>query len=117
MKKAYGRLDIFWPDGRVETALLTDDVTDVGRLGNSQVVIDHDGVDASHLRLSRTKQGAILHALTQKFETFVDSVAVKPGASVPLNGGEEIQLGSLRVVFRVVDDSPTLPMIPAGVKP
>lgn len=113
MKKAYGRLDIFWPDGRVETALLTDDVTDVGRLGNSQVVVDHDGVDASHLRLSRTKQGAMLHALTQKFETFVDGVGVKPGTSVPLNGGEEIQLGSLRVVFRVVDDTPTLPMIPA----
>lgn len=113
MKKAYGRLDIFWPDGRVETALLTDDVTDVGRLGNSQIVVDHDGVDANHLRLSRAKQGAMLHALTQKFETFVDGVAVKPGTSVPLSGGEEIQLGSLRVVFRVVDDTPTLPMIPA----
>jgi len=43
-------------------------------------------------------------------ETFIDGVVAPKDKPVLLRGGEEIQLGSLRVVYRMVDDTATIPL-------
>lgn len=110
MKKAYGRLDIFWPEGRLETFILNKAAVQVGRAAGNDLILDYDGVDAAHLRLEHQADGMLLSNIAAEMETFVDGVAVDKDASVTLHGGEELQLGSIRIVYRTVDDSATLPM-------
>lgn len=110
MNKAYGRLDIFWPEGQLETFVLRDPAVTVGRAAENHLVLDDDGVDAVHLRIEHSADGVVMTPLASEMETFVDGMTVSPRESVTLRGGEEIQLGSLRIVYRTVDDTATVPL-------
>lgn len=110
MNKAYGRLDIFWPEGRLETFVLREPTVTVGRAAENHLVLDYDGVDALHLRIEHSADGVVMTPVASEMETFVDGVAAPPREPVILRGGEEIQLGSLRVVYRTVDDTATVPL-------
>lgn len=112
MKTAYGRLDIFWPDGHLETFMLRDPQVTVGRAAGNTVVLNADGVDVNHLLLSPNGETVKLLSTASELETFVDGRSVSIGETADLRNGDEIQLGPLRVVFRGVDDAPTLPMRP-----
>lgn len=110
MIRPYGRLDIFWPDGRLETFMLRDSQVTIGRSVGCTLVLDVDGVDENHVLIVPSADGARLMVTAQTLETFVDGLAVPMGEVANLNNGDEIQLGSLRLVFRGVDDAPTIPM-------
>jgi len=110
LKKAYGRLDIFWPDGHLETFTLRDAQVTVGRASGNDLVLDTDGVDANHLLLTPDGETVKMISTAHELETFVDGRAVPLGEMAALSNGDEIQLGPLRLVFRGVDDAPTLPL-------
>lgn len=110
LKKPYGRLDIFWPEGRLETFVLREDTVRVGRDADSDLVVEHDGVDALHIRLDRQPDGVKMTPVGTQYETFIDGVIAPNDMPVLLRGGEEIQLGPLRVVYRMVDDAATIPL-------
>lgn len=110
MKKPYGRLDIFWPDGHLETFVLRESQVTVGRASGNTVVLDTDGVDINHLLLTPDGESVRMLSTAHELETFVDGRAVPMGEMMPLSNGDEIQLGPLRLVFRGVDDAPTLPI-------
>ncbi|MCU0475085.1 MAG: FHA domain-containing protein, partial [Anaerolineae bacterium] len=105
MIRPYGRLDIFWPDGRLETFMLRDSQVTIGRSVGCTLVLDVDGVDENHVLIVPSADGARLMVTAQTLETFVDGLAVPMGEVANLNNGDEIQLGSLRLVFRGVDDA------------
>lgn len=111
MNKAYGRLDIFWPEGRLETFVLRENSLLVGRDASNDLVIDYSGVDSTHIRIDRRPEGVVMTPLSPTLETFIDGVAAAAEKPVLLRGGEEIQLGSLRIVYRMVDDTATIPLM------
>ncbi len=110
MTKAYGRLDIFWPDGHLETFVMRSKQVTVGRAAGNDLVLDRDGVDVNHLLMTFEGDLVRMFVTAQELETFVDGMAVPMGEAVNLNNGDEIQLGPLRLVFRGVDDAPTIPL-------
>ena len=111
MNKAYGRLDIFWPEGRLETFVLRENSLLVGRDASNDLVIDYSGVDSTHIRIDRRPEDVVMTPLSPTLETFIDGVAAAAEKPVLLRGGEEIQLGSLRIVYRMVDDTATIPLM------
>jgi pSer/pThr/pTyr-binding forkhead associated (FHA) protein len=90
--------------------MLRDDTIAVGRAEDSQIVLDYEGVDPNHMQITRQGEGAGLFALSAESDTFVDGLRLPQDQPVVLLGGEEIQIGPLRAVFRRVDDSPTSPL-------
>ncbi len=109
---AYGRLDIYWPDGQIETHLLTQATISVGRSSTSSISLDTDTVSRYHFSLTYDGNRVFITDLESVNGTYLDGVRLKANQPTELNGGEEIQVGQIRMTFHAVDDSPTLPLSP-----
>jgi len=109
---AYGRLDIYWPDGQIETHLLTQATISIGRSSSSTIPLDTDTVSRYHFSLSYDGNRIFITDLESVNGTYLDGVRLQANQPTELNGGEEIQVGQIRMTFHAVDDSPTLPLSP-----
>jgi hypothetical protein len=110
---AYGRLDIHWPDGQLETFMLASDTVSVGRAEGNTISLDTDTISRYHFSLTREADGTVsIMDLESANGTFVDGSRLRDNEAYPLGATEEIQVGALRVIFRQVDNSPTLAMTP-----
>src|SRR5574341_560558 len=107
---AFGRLDVFWPDGRVETFILEGASVSVGRQSSNTVALDTETISRYHFSLTYENDQAYITDLDSANGTFVDGVRIKSNEPVLLDGVEEIQAGHLRMIYHPMDDSPTLPM-------
>lgn len=107
---AYGRLDVFWPDGTYETFTLAEDSISVGRSTGNTITLETDTISRYHMSI--TQDGNLIHLtdLDSANGTFVDGVRIQSNQSRQLFGGEEIQIGHLRIIYHVLDDQPTLPI-------
>lgn len=109
---AYGRLDVFWPDGQIETHLLTQATVSIGRSSGNTIVLDTDTVSRYHFSLNYDGNRMSITDLDSVNGTYLDGVRLPSNEAVELHGGEEIQIGQIRMAFHVVDESPTLPLSP-----
>jgi hypothetical protein len=107
---AYGRLDIFWPDGNFESYLLTQPTTSVGRAAGNTIALDTNTVSRYHFSLTQDNEQVSIADLESENGTFVDGVRITE--PFVLEGVAEIQVGHLRMIFQPVDDEPTLPITP-----
>lgn len=107
---AYGRLDVFWPDGKFETFLLTDANISVGRSSGNSITLDTDTISRYHFSLTRDGTQVFIADLDSANGTFVDGARLPENERVTLRGGEEVQIGHLRMNYHVLDDMPTLPI-------
>ncbi|GAB4526968.1 MAG: hypothetical protein OHK0046_44280 [Anaerolineae bacterium] len=102
---AYGRLDVFWPDGRFESFSLEEPTVSVGRSNGCTIVLDTDTISRYHFSITLENNGLIsISDLDSANGTFVDGVRVQNGEHHPLQGGEELQIGHLRMIFYKQDD-------------
>ncbi|MCS7071724.1 MAG: FHA domain-containing protein, partial [Anaerolinea sp.] len=108
---AYGRLDVFFPDGLMRSFPLTEANISIGRSIGNTIVLETDTISRYHLSLTRTDQGVFLTDLESQNGTFVDGVRIPHNQPLALRGGEEILIGELILIFHDVDDSPTRPIV------
>lgn len=106
----YGRLDVFWPDGKIETFPLARSNVSVGRSTGSTIVLDTDTISRYHFSIAKDNDTVYLIDLESVNGTYLDGVKLVQGERYPLNGGEEIMAGQLRMTYHATDDSPTVPL-------
>lgn len=106
----YGRLDVFWPDGRFETFALSTSSVSVGRSTGNTVALETDTISRYHFSITHDSEIIAITDLDSANGTFVDGVRLESNKTYSLMGGEEIQIGQLRIIYRSIDDIPTLPV-------
>lgn len=110
----YGRLDVYWPDGKLESFLLEDDTVSVGRAEGNDIFLDTDTISRYHFSLVHQDDTVSVTDLDSANGTYVDGMLLESNHPRELGKVEEIQVGALRIIFRMIDDAPTLPMRPAA---
>lgn len=108
---AFGRLEVYFPDGAFKTFLLSESNISVGRSTGNMIALDVDGISRYHLTLSHKDGETRITDLDSANGTFIDSERLTPQQPRTLFGGEEIQFGELRLVYHAFDETPTRPVI------
>jgi pSer/pThr/pTyr-binding forkhead associated (FHA) protein len=109
---AFGRLDVFWPDGKIENISLKADNVSIGRSAGNVIPLETDSLSRYHANIYRDSSGVFIQDMESANGTFVDGIKLQPNQPVPLSGGEEIQIGVLRITFHRLDDAPTMTSSP-----
>lgn len=99
-----GRLEIFNPDGPVETYFIEKETIAIGRSTGNDLVIDRHGISRYHVTLAVKDQQGTLEDLESVNGTYVDGLRLESHSPRILRGGEEIQLGDTRLIFHPVQD-------------
>jgi pSer/pThr/pTyr-binding forkhead associated (FHA) protein len=107
---AYGRLDVFFPDGMFKTFLLTTSPVSIGRSTGNTIVLETETISRYHLSLAHENGQVTITDLESANGTFVEGERLKTAVPRPLYGGEEIQIGDLQLIFHNLDDNPTRPV-------
>ncbi len=94
-----GRLEIFSPDGPVQSYFLDKDTTAIGRSVGNDLVLDRHGISRYHVTLTAAEQQAIIKDLESVNGTYVDGIRLEAHQPRTLRGGEEIQIGDVRLIF------------------
>jgi len=105
---AYGRLEVYFPDGRLETYMLEEESVSVGRADGNVISLDTDTISRYHFSIVKGDDAVTITDLESANGTFVDGVQLKSNEPHMMGDVEEILVGSLRIIFRQVDDSPTI---------
>lgn len=104
---ALGRLEIFSTDGPVENFILEKETTAIGRSIGNDLVLDRNGVSRYHVAIVSKDQQTTIEDLESVNGTYIDGLRVNPHEPRILRGGEEIQIGDLRLVFHPSTDFDT----------
>lgn len=107
---AYGRLDVFWPDGQFNTFPLIENRVSVGRSTGNTIALETNTISRYHFSITHDGNQVYITDLESANGTFVDSVRLAPNTPLELDGGEDIQVGDLRIIFHQLDEQPTQPM-------
>jgi len=106
----YGRLDIYWPDGRFESHMLNDPSVSIGRSTGSTIVLDTDTISRYHVSITNDGEQVKISDMDSVNGTYIDGVRLPENSSQVLHGGEELQIGHLRMIYHVATDQPTMPI-------
>lgn len=107
---AYGRLEVYWPDGKIESYLLEADSVSVGRAEGNTISLDTDSISRYHFSIVHANGKVQITDLESQNGTFVDGLPLKANVPETMGDVEEITVGSLRIIYREVDESPTIMM-------
>lgn len=97
---AYGRLDVYWPDGPIESFLLDKPEVALGRSSGNDITLDTTTISRYHIRISHKDNQVFVTDLDSVNGTYVDGTRLAAQESRVLKGGEEIQIGDLRAIFQ-----------------
>ncbi|MEQ8675768.1 MAG: FHA domain-containing protein [Aggregatilineales bacterium] len=107
---AYGRLDVYWPDGKFETFSLVANSISIGRSTGNTIPLETDTISRYHVSITLEDQRVAITDMDSANGTYVDGVRIESNDPRELRGGEEIQIGHLRMIYHAAEDIPTLPM-------
>lgn len=96
---AYGRLDVYWPDGPIESYPLDKPTVAVGRSTGNDIALDTTAVSRYHISISLHGDQVVLEDLDSVNGTYIDGVRLPGHQPHPLRDGEEIQIGDIRLIF------------------
>jgi hypothetical protein len=99
-----GRLDIYWPDGPIESYHLDQSTVAIGRSTGNDIVLDTTAVSRYHVTITFQNQQAVLRDLESVNGTYVDGVRLEANEPFVLRGGEEIQIGDIRLILHPASD-------------
>lgn len=100
----YGRIDVYWPDGPIESYPLEKAATAIGRSTGNDIVLDTTAISRYHITFSVKDQKVFLEDLQSVNGTYVDGMRIAPNDPLPLRGGEEIQIGDIRLIYHPAAD-------------
>ena len=106
----YGRLDVYWPDGPIDCYQLSKPNIAIGRSSGNDIVLDTTAISRYHSSLIFQAGEVYLEDLGAVNGTYVDGQKLAPNTPHPLYGGEQIQIGEVRLIYHPADDSPTEPI-------
>ncbi len=107
----FGRLDVYWPDGPIDSYQLSKPNIAIGRSSGNDIVLDTTAISRYHSSLTLRAGEVVLEDLGSVNGTYVDGQKLAPNAPLTLTGGEEIQVGEVRLIFHPADDDhPTQPI-------
>ncbi len=95
----YGRIDVYWPSGPIESYRLNKTAVAVGRSTGNDIVLDTTGISRYHIKFTFNEHQARLEDLDSANGTYVDGVRLPPHEPYVLRGGEEIQIGDIRLIY------------------
>ncbi|MBN1201832.1 MAG: FHA domain-containing protein [Anaerolineae bacterium] len=96
---SFGRVDVYWPDGPIESYGLEKPIIAIGRSIGNDIVLDTTAVSRYHVTIGFDNRQAVLTDLESVNGTYVDGSRLAPNEPYSLNGGEEIQIGDVRLIF------------------
>ncbi|GEM_PF-1448690 len=106
----FGRFDVYYPDGRVETYSLEGETVSVGRAEGNTIALDTDTISRYHFSMTH-KDGIVnLIDLDSANGTYIDGTQLNSNEPYLLDDVEEIQIGHLRIIYHPGNDSPTIPV-------
>jgi hypothetical protein len=105
---AYGRLDIYYADGRAETHYLEAAHLTIGKSQDASIRLDDESISDHHLSLNWVDGVVSLRDLESESGTFIDGQTIG-SQPFPLVDTEEIQIGTLRLIFQPLDPQATVP--------
>ncbi|MBN1938632.1 MAG: FHA domain-containing protein [Candidatus Aminicenantes bacterium] len=91
-----GRLTVLFPDGRSSSFAIRAPVTSLGRAGDNAVVLDDEQVSGHHAEIVAARDGFRIRDLQSSNGTFVRGERI---TDVPVYSGDEITVGSTRIVL------------------
>ena len=109
---AYGRLDVFVPDGPIQTFPLSEKTVSVGRSTGNTIALDNNTISRYHFTLTHDEGQVYVTDLESANGTFLDGVKLPTNERRLLLDGDEILIGNLRIIYHVVDDTPTVKLAP-----
>jgi hypothetical protein len=89
---------ILLKDGTETSFPLTRDTYTIGRHRNNDIVISDPKVSSFHARIDRTSEGFVLVDLKSRNGSFVNGKRMEQG---PLKTGDEVRMGTARLVYKV----------------
>lgn len=95
----YGRIDVYWPDGPIESYRLEKTATAVGRSTGNDIVLDTTAISRYHVTFTVKNQQVYIEDLQSVNGTYVDGVRIAANEPYLLRGGEEIQIGDIRLIY------------------
>ncbi|MCS6836680.1 MAG: FHA domain-containing protein [Anaerolineae bacterium] len=105
---AYGRLDIYYADGRAETHYLEASHLTIGKSQDASIRLDDESISGHHLSIQWADGVVSLCDLESEGGTFIDGQPIGH-QPVILAETEEIQIGTLRLIFQPLDLQATVP--------
>lgn len=100
----YGRIDVYWPDGPIESYPLEKGATAIGRSTGNDIVLDTTAISRYHITISVKDQKVFLEDLQSVNGTYVDGMRIASNDPLLLRGGEEIQIGDIRLIYHPAAD-------------
>jgi pSer/pThr/pTyr-binding forkhead associated (FHA) protein len=100
MSMAYGRLDVYWPDGPIESYLLEKPSIAIGRSPGNDIVLDANSVSRYHITLTRKGDQTFAEDLDSANGTYLDGQRMKPNQPYDLHGAEGLLIGDIRLIFQ-----------------
>jgi pSer/pThr/pTyr-binding forkhead associated (FHA) protein len=97
---AYGRLDVYWPDRPSESYPIDKANTAIGRSSGNDIMLDATAISRYHIKISIEDNQVFVYDMETINGTWLDGERLKPNVPYPLRGGEEIQIGDLRLVYQ-----------------
>lgn len=107
---AYGRLDVFWPEGQFMTFPLVENSISVGRSTGNSIALETNTISRYHFSLTHDGQKTVITDMESANGTFVDGERLAPNTPRELDGGDEIQIGHLRLIYHQLDEMATQPV-------
>lgn len=95
----YGRVDVYWPDKPVESYRLNKATIAVGRSPGNDIVLDTTTISRYHITLTFQEQQVLITDLESVNGTYVDGVRLRQNEPLLLRGGEEVQIGEVRLIY------------------
>jgi pSer/pThr/pTyr-binding forkhead associated (FHA) protein len=96
----YGRLDVYYPDGPSESFQLEKASVGIGRSSGNDIMLDVTSVSRYHIKITYDNNQAYVSDLGSVNGTYLDGERMRAEEPYPLRGGEEIQIGDLRLIFQ-----------------
>jgi pSer/pThr/pTyr-binding forkhead associated (FHA) protein len=106
---SFGRLDVYWPDGPIETYQLGQAVIGIGRQRDNDIVLDTTTVSRYHTSLTFHDDQCYIQDLDSANGTYVDGAPLEPSRPYLLRGGEELQIGDVRAIFHAPTEVSVIP--------
>ncbi|MBI5958841.1 MAG: FHA domain-containing protein [Chloroflexi bacterium] len=95
----FGRIDVYWPDGPIESYRLNKASVAIGRSTGNDIVLDTTAISRYHVKLIFQNQQALLEDLESVNGTYVENVRLLPHEPYGLRGGEEVQIGDILLIY------------------
>lgn len=102
---AYGRLDVYWPNGPIESYQLDKPTIAIGRSTGNDIALDTTAVSRYHISVSLRGEQVVVEDLDSANGTYIDGVRMVAHQPHPLRDGDEIQIGDIRLIFHPSDST------------